>query len=171
MANYESPDYKVVEKEGNLELRTYESFSLIKYTSVNDPYADGAFQTLFKYIQGDNESKATIAMTVPVFQDFLEHGITMSFVVPQKYWVGIPKPNHPDLKIVDFEAGLYAVVRFKGSQSIRNMRQHQTELLVWLKKKDLSLQSDLIGAFYNPPFMPPFLRRNELMVRVKRSEE
>ncbi len=166
MSKYESPIYEVLEKHDHIEIRHYDAFATVKYTTSEDPYAQAAFQTLFRYIQGDNQSSASIAMTVPVYQDFKEKGMTMSFVVPKKYLLGIPKPNHPDLHIDHFLEGFYAAITFSGSQNIANLRQHQTELLLWLKQKHYSMTSDVIAAFYNAPFTLPFLKRNELMVKI-----
>lgn len=58
MGSYETPDYKVLEKEDAFELRKYPAFSVVKYVAANDPYADAAFQTLFSYIQGNPSKKS-----------------------------------------------------------------------------------------------------------------
>lgn len=166
MGKYETPTYEVVKSDGNIEIRHYQAFQIVTYTTNEDPYSNQGFQTLFQYIQANNSLKASVDMTVPVLQEFKPDGMTMSFIIPQKYMLGVPKPNHPDLHIDHFKEGYYAAITFKGSQSIGNLRQNQTELLFWLKKNELTTDSDIIAAFYNPPFTPPFMRRNELLVKI-----
>lgn len=166
MGKYETPAYEIVKTDGDIEIRHYEDFLIVTYTTNEDPYSDKGFQTLFQYIQADNSMNATVSMTVPVLQEFKSDGMTMSFIVPEKYVLGVPKPNHPDLHIDQFKEGYYAAITFKGSQSMGNLRKHQTELLFWLKKNNLEMTSDIIGAYYNAPFTPPFMRRNELLVKI-----
>lgn len=167
MSKYETPEYQVIEQHGSIEIRKYEAFSVVKYISTEDPYAEEAFQALFRYIQGDNQSSAKMAMTVPVFQDFQEKGMTMAFVVPQKLMLSIPRPNHPSLHIDHFEAGYYAAISFSGGANASNLTKHQTELVLWLQGKGLTRCSDLIAAYYNSPFTLPFMRHNELLARIE----
>lgn len=166
MSKYETPSYDVVENHGRIELRHYSTFILIKYDTAKDPYNNHAFETLFRYIQTENEDQAQIKMTVPVIQEFQNGKLTMAFVLPQKHILAPPLPLNSALHVEKFIEGDYAVIRFKGPQSIRNLRQHQTELLQWIKENDYEMLSDVMGAFYNPPLIPPFLRRNELLVRI-----
>jgi hypothetical protein len=60
-----------------------------------------------------------------------------------------------------------AVVRYSGRWTERNLQKQQARLLQRVEADGLTIQSSLESAFYNPPFMPPFMRRNEIMVEVQ----
>lgn len=38
----------------------------------------------------------------------------------------------------------------------------------WLNENAYSAVDNYMFAFYNPPFTPPMLRRNEILVRIKK---
>ncbi len=84
MSNYETPEYKVVEKEDELELRAYKSYLTASIQDDKNENASG-FNQIFDYISGDNSRREKIAMTVPVFNE-LGTGISITaFVLPVKY--------------------------------------------------------------------------------------
>ena len=85
MGRYESPEYRVKEKEGAFELREYQEFHVVKYKENEDPMNSGGFQTLFRYISKNNEKEAKISMTVPVIEKKEEEVYTR----PLKKWLKI----------------------------------------------------------------------------------
>ena len=48
MGKYESPEYRVKEKEGAFEIREYQEYYVVKYKENEDPMNSGGFQTLFR---------------------------------------------------------------------------------------------------------------------------
>ena len=85
-AGYESAEYKVVEKDGNIEIREYPDLMLASTSTKFDAQGrDGSFMRLFRYISGANQSEQKIAMTTPVFMETgdAESGGKMGFVVPK----------------------------------------------------------------------------------------
>jgi hypothetical protein len=40
------------------------------------------------------------------------------------------------------------------------------DLKEWMKQKDINPKQHFISAQYNPPWIPGFLRRNEIMVSI-----
>ena len=69
-AGYESAEYKVIESDGNFEVREYPDLMLVATTTKIDAQGrDGSFMKLFRYISGANESEQKISMTTPVFME------------------------------------------------------------------------------------------------------
>ena len=68
--DYESPGYKVMQQDGDKEIRYYKPFIVAK-TTVKGNFKEAqtaAFRILADYIFGNNIKKQKIAMTGPVVQ-------------------------------------------------------------------------------------------------------
>ncbi|MFH5835168.1 SOUL family heme-binding protein [Proteiniclasticum sp. C24MP] len=167
MSKYETAPYKVVEKEGSFEIRQYDAF----YTAaVEEDTLEGSygFRQIFDYISGSNEDQTKISMTTPVFNEMKEEHITTEFVMPSKYSDDAPpNPSSPRVKIRRNEPRLTASVTFSGSATEKKIKDHEKELLVWIRKKGLNPSGNFRLARYNPPFIPPIFRRNEILIDVQ----
>ena len=167
MGRYETPDYKVLLKEDQYELREYNDFYLIEYDAEEDPQLDNGFGTLFKYISSSNDKNEKINMTIPVLKEITDNGMKMAFVVPQEKWNDIPRPVDSRLKIKLFNKGEFAVISYTGAYSSKLEEKHVSLLEKWMQKKGFVSKSNFMIAIYNGPYVPFFLRRNEILVRVK----
>lgn len=165
MSKYESPTYTVEVKEGVFELRQYEEFQVVRVdmTSRND-----GFRTLFSYISGANETQEKISMTVPVIQEQSTERKTMAFVVPKKYQAGVPSPSDASVGIQKMTWSYVAVLRFSGFASERKIKSKEASLHKWIREKGWVEAGMRVIAFYDPPFQVPFLRRNEVMIGIKK---
>ncbi|NCU68607.1 MAG: heme-binding protein [Candidatus Fonsibacter ubiquis] len=69
MAN-EEPDYIVLKKESEIEIRQYKNFltASIEMEGDRKEAIGKGFRSLFKYISGENKNKENISMTIPVMQ-------------------------------------------------------------------------------------------------------
>lgn len=162
---YESPDYKVVSSSGPFEIRDYPAMTLAA-TPIEggDSGNDSGFRRLFGYISGKNESESKISMTVPVFMDMDGTNRSMSFVVPEKVAeAGPPKPSEESVIVERRAAGLHAVFRFRGSWEGKKGEAARAKLEAWIAEMDLQPAGPVWLAAYDPPFTPPFLRRNEIL--------
>ena len=120
---------------------------------------------LFRYISGANQEEAKIAMTTPVLIDVTES--KMSFVIPKKIAeAGAPNAKQNNVKLETRDAGRFAVYRFRGGWGSARADKARNTLAKWLALEDLSAVGEPQLANYDPPFTPPFLRRNEMMVRL-----
>ena len=170
-AGYESAEYKVVESDGDIEIREYPDLMLAATNSKMDSQGrDGSFMRLFRYISGNNEDDQKIAMTTPVFMEG-ENGlsdVSMGFVMPKEVAVeGVPDPNSDGVQIRKREGGRFAVIRFSGRMDAKLAEQQEAKLRDWIKARGLEGEPKAEAAGYDPPFTPGPLRRNEILIRLK----
>jgi len=186
----EEPSFRVLEKDGAFELREYAPH-LVAETRVDASFTDAgnaAFQRLFRYISGDNVTQQKIAMTAPVTQSLRKapgekiamtapvtqvaagNAYTVAFIVPAKYSLDtVPQPRDPRVEIRAVSAQLVASWRYSGRWTESNYQESEARLRHQMAERDLEAIGEPILARYNPPFMPSFLRRNEVLIPVKRS--
>lgn len=168
----EKPEYTVLKSEHGIELRDYQEHWLAE-CSVEDiddlrNASSRAFNRLFGYISGQNEPGQKIAMTSPVQQVRGDTGWRVSFVVPSEFEpASIPVPQHSSIKIKKVDAGTYAALRYRGAWNNEVFEAKSAELIEALAKLGLKPLGKISSAVYNPPFTPPILRRNEVIVRVE----
>jgi len=58
--------------------------------------------------------------------------------------------------------------RIRKGMSQKRYVEREGLLFEWIKKRGLEPAGEPIFARYNPPFMPWFLRRNEVLIPLKR---
>jgi DNA gyrase inhibitor GyrI len=92
----------------------------------------------------------------------------MAFVMPAKLKTAdVPKPKDEQLRVHELEAGRFAVLRYSGGRSADNEAQSRERLRAWMKAEGLKELSPPIYGYFDPPWTPAFLRRNEVMVRTE----
>ena len=164
-AGYESAPYQVVRRDGKFELRDYPAL-VVAETPMRG--ADNSFMRLFHFISGENAAKQKISMTTPVFMS--ETGstnATMAFVMPAKAGTnGIPQPTEPGVTLRQIPAGQFAVLRFSGGRSERNATNAVARPTAWLAQAKMTPTGQPVFGYFDPPWTPSFLRRNEVMFRV-----
>jgi len=181
----EEAKYTVLEKDGRFELRQYEPY-IVAETFVEGDFkevGDVAFRRLYGYISGNNRKKEEIAMTAPVTQEADSQKIAMTapvgqeqvdgrwritFVMPAQYTMEtLPQPLDPDVTLRKEPGRLIAAIRYSGTWSRRRYMEQEVRLREWIQARGLQQVGQPIFARYNPPFMPWFLRRNEVLIPVK----
>ena len=182
----EEHGYRVIEQDGAFELREYAAY-LVAETRVEAGFTEAgniAFRRLFAYISGANTTQARIQMTAPVTQSGGEKiamtapvsqvadqgGYRVAFVVPSQYTrETVPAPTDPAVQIREVPARLTASLRYSGRWTEERYREHEQQLHQWIAARGLVETGPPILARYNPPFMPWFLRRNEVLIPVERA--
>lgn len=177
---YEEPKYEIVGQAGELELRRYEAHLVAETTVDGDFDASGsaAFRILARYIFGGNQSKESMAMTIPVTRERLdatgraatETGAgrwSWTFVMPSKHTLGtLPRPVDARIVLREVPPSLVAVIRFSGRSSTANFREHEEKLRAAMAKAGLTPSGPLRFAVYDAPFKPWFMRRNEILAPI-----
>ena len=109
-----------------------------------------------------------IAMTAPVNQERIEGSWRVTFVMPSKYTLEtLPDPIDDRVRLKEVRGSLLAAVRYSGTWSQDRYEEKKGRLESWIRRKSLVPAGEPIFARYNPPFMPWFLRRNEVLIPVK----
>ena len=164
--SYETPDYKIIEKEGQFEIRLYEAY-IIAEVALEKKISDMGFSRIFSYISGHNSKKESIAMTVPVFNREAGAKYYTAFVMPGKYKdKPLPLPDDPEIKIEKVASKKMAGYRFNGTVSQEKVSKNENMLHQWLEEKGYTILSEAWLARYNSPFSLPILRRNEILFDV-----
>jgi len=165
-AKYETPDYRLVSSEGAFEVRDYPALTLIT-APMPRRGEDGAFMKLFRFISGKNARSEKIAMTTPVLMSGAESG-GMAFVLPAAVAAkGVPSPSNTELAVTVKPPVRYAVIRYKGSTAAAHALAETSKLEIWLSSKGLKPSGDPVFAYYNPPWTPGFMRRNEVLIPIR----
>jgi hypothetical protein len=164
--------YKVLQTEGAFEIREYETLHLAKVTlpasDKRSKTMDGGFMKLFRFIDGQNEREEKISMTTPVLMERGEKESSMSFVMPKDSVAkGLPTPKG-EVKLAQIPAVKVAAIRFSGKSNETQEVEQLALLEAWVKKQNLTPEkSTPLIAYYDPPWTPSFMRRNEILLRLQ----
>ena len=182
----EKAKYTVLEKENDFELRQYDS-QIVAETYVDGDLEDvgnEGFRRLYGYISGDNKKKQSISMTAPVGQEAGSEKIAMTapvkqekkdnqwritFLMPAEYTLEtLPEPNDNKVKLKAGPGRLMAAVRYSGTWSEDGYEENRALLEAYIQKRGLTKAGEPVWARYDPPFMPWFLRRNEVLIPIEK---
>lgn len=159
--------YTVRRKDGPFEVREYPALTVAS-APLREGEQDSAFRRLFKFIDRGNAQRQKIAMTAPVFIDRNGGQGSISFVIPEETKRrGVPQPDDREVTLGERPPERVSVYRFSGRAQRENEQQAINTLRDWTRDHDLEVSGDPIIAYYDAPWIPPPLRRNEVMLRVK----
>lgn len=112
----------------------------------------------------------SIAMTAPVTQEPSATGDgtwVVRFIMPSKYRLAdLPAPGGGDVRLSELPARRVAAIRFSGVATDDLVAEQEARLRTWIAASGLQVTGPATYAYYNDPFTPGFLRRNEVMVEV-----
>lgn len=162
MSKVESPNYKVVGQKENVEFRIYPKIILAEVVIEEERKAaiKNGFKVLANYIFSNN-----IAMTAPVLQTKTANGWKISFIMPKKYQLN-ELPKSPEITLTATNFGKMAAIKFAGFSSDENLYKYEKII----RKALPDNKSPAIFAFYNPPWVIPFLRRNEVLIKYENKD-
>jgi hypothetical protein len=182
----EEANYKLLDRDGDFELRQYEP-QILAETLVEGDFQDvgnEGFRRLYDYISGKNRKQQTIPMSAPVSQEAASEKIPMTAPVNQEQMVGewritflmpsqytlenLPEPLDARVKLTKVPGKLMAALSYSGTWSRERYEDKETRLKELIRQKGFKIVGEPVFARYNPPFMPWFLRRNEVLIPVAR---
>lgn len=182
----EKPSFRLIRKDHKFELRDYDPYISARISVNAEDYRDAAnkgFRPLANYIFGANESRGKINMTAPVAAQANPEKIAMTapvtvqksdtynieFMIPEKYTLeSLPQPIDERVHFVQHPARRIAAIRFSGSFSQVNFEKHIKLLEKWITDHGMQKLCEPIIAGYNPPFVPNFLKHNEILIEVSK---
>ena len=181
----EQADYTVTKKMPGYEIRTYPAH-LVAQTTVAGPYRPAlqqGFRIVAGYIFGGNEKQERVSMTAPVIEHRQgEQSIamtapvtvnvegeshTIAFGMPRSYTLAtLPTPTDPRVTLVEIPAKKMAAKRFSLWRTERGVQSKKRALLSALSRDHVHTRGELYYAGYNPPWTPPWMMRNEVLVEI-----
>lgn len=181
----EKAKYQVLERAENFELRQYAP-RIVAETIVAGNFEEvgnKGFRILYDYINGNNVRKQSISMTAPVTQEAGSERIAMTapvnqelagekwritFLMPSEYTLeNLPQPLDKRIKLKQEPGSLMAAIRYSGTWSQKRYENKKALLQGAIEKRGLKMVGVPVWARYDPPFMPWFLRRNEVLIPVQ----
>jgi hypothetical protein len=178
----QTPTYDILKSTITYEIREYKSYSVIS-TQINPTSSDStsaveddmlatgtSFNELAGYIlSGENMDSRKLAMTTPVIMG----GGKMDFVLPDGLTAeSAPKPKSSKLSLEDVSSSIVAVKQFSGIPTEKEVARQRAML------EDALLADGIIydnlsfkTLTYNPPYTLPWLRRNEVSLKVDYKKE
>ena len=163
--------YKVLAQHKGFELREYPAGIQIETTVGGDFINAGSlgFRPLVQFISGNNKASQSIAMTAPVIQESASTSKHMvRFVLPEQMKPDdVPDAMDPRVKVIQVPKHLAAAKRFSGSWNQDKFDLEGKKLVSELLSSGLETVGSLYFARFDPPWKPGFLKRNEVLIRVK----
>ena len=80
----------------------------------------------------------------------------------------LPEPDDERIKLGQEPGRLMAAVKYSGTWSEEGYEENKALLEEYLQKRGLTKAGEPVWARYDPPFMPLFLRRNEVLIPVEK---
>lgn len=173
-----TPEYEVREYAPHIEAQA----------RVEGSYADAlgqGFRIVAGYIFGGNTRKESIAMTAPVVARESSQKIamtapviatsaatgtshTIAFVMPAGSTLeNLPVPSDTRVQLVAVPAQRMAVRRFSWYFTSARVESLQKQLLSDLARDGVAVVGEPSYAGYNPPWTPPWMLHNEVMVQIR----
>lgn len=169
ISHADEPAFTLIKKDGNYEIRQYPPLTIaeVKIAGNRIDAINKGFRELANYIFGGNKQNTKIAMTAPVIQIGNDQVWTVRFLMPATQSTStLPIPNDQNISIRTLPTQKYIVICFSGPNTDKNIAKHYKALQEYTKEHNIKTNDEALLAFYNPPWIPPFMRRNEIMLSI-----
>ena len=186
-SEYEQPPYVVLDTlTDQIEVRRYAQRLSVETTIDIADYnksRNAAFELLFGYISGNNQTNDGVAMVSPVevAQTSVEvamtapvetsrtktGGMRMRFFLPAEFTLETaPQPMDSRVRLVEVTAQWQAVLYFSGFANEDDVVKRTKDLLRVIDQSSWRTAGNPLIYSYDPPWTIPFFRRNEVVVPV-----
>lgn len=159
--------YTVLATWGGAEIRRYPEHTIAEVVVDGDFDTAGnrGFQPLFDYIR-----RGRVAMTAPVVQTPGEAGHAVAFIMPaERLPATLPEPADARVTLRTVPQRTAAALRFSGWGNAEDLARQGARLLAALSGSPWRATGPVRLARFNAPFIPPFLRHNEVVVDVEQA--
>ena len=175
----------MLESRGDIELREYAPCVVadVVVSGSAEQAASAAFRPLFQYISGANRGVEPLEMTAPVIQQPTSERLamtapviqeaagtdewTVSFVLPAgRELSDFPVPTDPRVSLRAVPAEKAAAISWSGRWSESNIARRSQDLRRAMAAAGWEESGEPRWARFDPPWKPPFARRNEIVIPV-----
>lgn len=191
----EQPKFQSLEKDAEFELRQYRPMVVAEVVVQGDLTSAGkeGARLVKQYIfrEGPNaaldqkkQASEQISMTLPVTMEKEPEKISMTlpvtmeakskssyrlhFVMPSSYTLEtLPKSADPRVTVRAIPEQKFASIRFSKFTTEANIAEQSALLKSWIDKKGLVAIGSPQFARYDPPSVPPLIRRSEILIQVQ----
>jgi len=131
-------------------------------------------------VQSQKNENENIEMTAPVQSQNIEmtapvqgqaagrNSWSVSFVMPSKYTLEtLPIPNDDRVTLKQVPKQWFLTIRFSGWQTDKRLKDHEQLLMMYLEQNNLTQVAPPTYADYNEPWIPGWMRRNEILIQVE----
>jgi hypothetical protein len=187
VSNVEQPSYVLVRQDEAIEIRDYPALVVAEVTRRGDRNSAvrAGFGPLAAYIFAKNRAGDSVSMTAPVTQERQQIAMTapvtqtpagtdangtwlVRFIMPSKYTLEtLPKAAGDDVRLLQVPAARRAAIRFSGVATDALIATNETALRAWLASHGIAIVGVPTYAYYNDPFTPGPLRRNEVLFEIR----
>jgi effector-binding domain-containing protein len=164
--NIEQPAFTSLGTIDAIEFRQYAPSIQARTPMAHSGQTNSGFRRLAGFIFGGNDQNMEIAMTAPV-EETLEEQPTMAFTMPSEYQMeDLPAPDDGTVELVEVPARTVAVIMFSGWATGGKVAARTEDLLATLAEHNVETHGPPSLNQYNPPWTPPFMRKNEIIVGI-----
>ena len=186
----EQQEYRVMKVRGVVELREYAPWVVadVVVSGSAEQAGSAAFRPLFEYISGANHGAEPLAMTAPVIQQPTSERLamtapviqeaagagewTVSFVLPAGRSLSeYPTPTNSRVSLRAVPGETAAAIRWSGRWTSSNIARRTQDLRSVMAEAGWQESGEPRWARFDPPWKPPFARRNEIVIPAHRPGE
>lgn len=175
LQDIETPAYRIVDADGDIELRDYPELVVaeVERRGSRRQAVQRGFGPLAGYIFARERAGPRIAMTAPVTQRLRDETAigegfdawVVRFIMPAEFAIeDLPAPGQRDVRLRSLPPACRAAVRFSGVATDYVIAEREAALRAWLNGRGLPSDGAADYAYYNDPITPGFLRRNEVII-------
>jgi hypothetical protein len=186
----EQPRFRVeqVLVADSIEVRRYEPYIVAEVVVPGPAEQAGnqGFSFLGGYIFGRNKGDRKIAMTAPVTQSAQpvkiemtapvtqnavaggQGGFAVQFMMPSSFTMEtLPEPLDPRVTLKPVAEQRVVAITYSGTWTQANYEEHLQKLRDTAHRQGLQVEGEPVYARYNGPWVPWFMRKNEIWLPIR----
>ncbi len=169
----DGPRFTVIDEfDASVEVRDYAPMQIawlrVDETDFRLAATSGSKQ-LSAYILGTNDPRKRSGRSSPVLQRKRDKAWEIGMVIPDRYAAGrLPRPSNAAIQVDDLPQRPVAAIRFGGRWNPVRHAEHLRLLKREVERAGWVPEGEPIVAQFGPLWLPGPLRRNEVLLPVRR---